>query len=86
MGELDEIVRCVGGGVVSHVCGLLARDFDVWGHGLPDLVLWNSVAATALLVEVKGPGDSLSHAQTAWIHQLIEAGAAVELCHVQRPR
>jgi len=31
---------------------------------------------------MQGPGDSLSHAQTAWIHQLLEAGAAVELCHV----
>ena len=31
---------------------------------------------------LQGPGDHLSHAQTAWIHELMEAGAVVELCHV----
>jgi hypothetical protein len=38
----------------------------------------------ALLVEVKGTGDSLSNAQIAWIHVLMRAGAQLEVCHVTR--
>jgi hypothetical protein len=41
-------------------------------------------ACEALLVEVKGTGDSLSNAQIAWIHVLMRAGAQLEVCHVTR--
>jgi hypothetical protein len=34
------------------------------------------------LVEVKGPGDSLSHRQRAWIDRLVEWGVSVCVCHV----
>jgi hypothetical protein len=33
-------------------------------------------------VEVKGPGDSLSDQQVAWIDRLVRLGATVEVCHV----
>lgn len=38
---------------------------------------------TALLVEVKGPGDRLSCRQEAWIGHLVRAGVNVEVCHVR---
>jgi len=47
--------------------------------------MWKGAEKKGLLVEVKGPGDSLSHAQISWIHELLEAGAAVDVCHVVRP-
>jgi len=53
LAQLDDMVRCVGGRVVERICRLLARDFDVWSHGLPDLVVWNPQTAASLLVEVK---------------------------------
>lgn len=34
------------------------------------------------LVEVKGPGDSLSHRQRAWIDRLVGWGVSVCVCHV----
>lgn len=34
------------------------------------------------LVEVKGPGDRLSHKQMTWLHELRKLGADVEVCHV----
>ena len=38
---------------------------------------------TALLVEVKGPGDRLSCRQAAWLGHLVRAGVNVEVCHVR---
>ena len=84
LADLSVIVRCLGGQVTAHVCHLLAQDYGLWGHGLPDLLVWHPGQQKALLVEVKGPGDSLSHAQACWIHELLEAGASVEVCHVRR--
>ena len=84
LADLQGIVSCICGKVLARLFRCLAQDYCMWGHGLPDLFLWQPSAGRALLVEVKGPGDSLSHAQSAWIHELLEAGAAIELCHVQR--
>ena len=53
LADLDSLARCVGGCVVARVCSLLAQDYDVWGHGLPDLVFWNPACSSALFVEVK---------------------------------
>jgi len=67
------------------------------GAGMPDLVLWRTVAATAAaaatdppelqgrqlcLVEVKGPHDRVSDEQRFFIDQLEEARLPVVLCHV----
>ena len=51
--DLLCIVRCVGGRVLARVCERLAEDYDVWGHGLPDLLFWRPLDHSALLVEVK---------------------------------
>jgi VRR-NUC domain len=44
----------------------------------------NSAASQCVFAEVKGPGDSLSHAQSAWIDKLLAAGATVELVKVEK--
>ena len=62
--------------------------------GLPDLVVPPGAAVTVdghprrvreglLLVEVKGPGDTLSEAQKRWHHRLLGWGLAVELWDVR---
>jgi VRR-NUC domain len=43
-----------------------------------------SDASQCVFAEVKGPGDSLSHAQSAWIDKLLAAGATVELVKVEK--
>lgn len=51
--DLEGIASCVGGRVLQRVCTLLVEDYDVWGHGLPDLLFWSHCSSTALIVEVK---------------------------------
>ncbi|CAM9642647.1 unnamed protein product, partial [Hapterophycus canaliculatus] len=67
-------------------CRNLASNYWAWRHGLPDLFLWHSETkreAYCRWVEVKGPGDSLSCAQEAWIDALVEAGADFVLLRVE---
>ena len=80
---MRQVACALGGRVVHAVCLRLAKDYELWGHGLPDLVMMRG--GVAKMVEVKGPGDSLSAAQSAWIDVLLDAGADVEVCHVTRP-
>lgn len=40
--RLKIIAQCVGGPVLAHVCKILAEDYDGWGNGLPDLLLWKA--------------------------------------------
>lgn len=43
---------------------------------------WRFPKPVFQLVEVKGPGDRLSHKQMTWLHELQRLGADVEVCHV----
>ena len=52
---------------------------------MPDLLLWHPGQGAALLSEVKGPRDALSHQQRAWMRRLAEAGLEVEVLKVVEP-
>jgi len=65
---------------VTKICERLVRNYRHCRSGFPDLVVWNE--RKALIVEVKGPGDSLSPKQMLWIDYLVEIGANVVVCHV----
>lgn len=52
---------------------------------MPDLLLWNQEQHVAKLSEVKGPRDSLSMQQRAWLNVLCEAGLDVEVLKVVEP-
>jgi Fanconi-associated nuclease 1 len=52
------------------------------GSGMPDVTLWKPGEATRLL-EVKGPGDSLSNKQRAWIDTLAAHGVDIVTCLVR---
>ena len=47
--------------------------------GMPDLLLWRPATQDAKLSEVKGPRDSLSNQQRAWIAALLAAGLDCEV-------
>jgi fanconi-associated nuclease 1 len=49
--------------VLSDMCRLLAEDYSLGLGGVPDLFIWNCEQRTAMFVEVKGPGDTLSETQ-----------------------
>ena len=83
--DMCVAARCLGGRVVHAVCSRFARDHKLWHHGLPDLFMLKPRENLAKLVEVKGPGDSLSNAQISWIEALVEVGCDIEVCHVTRP-
>jgi hypothetical protein len=94
--DLERIAQALGGPALASIIARLA--FEGWqaARGLPDLVVLPGPEAPLpgadagtlppglLLAEVKGPGDTVRDAQAAWFHLLIEAGAPVELWHVQR--
>lgn len=71
---LKDVVVCVGGPGLACMCQCLAEDYSAWMSGLPDLLLWNRASKKARLVEVKGPTDSLSHQQRAWLRIMCNSG------------
>jgi hypothetical protein len=88
--ELQFIARGLGGEVLVCVCETLMKDYSLFSHGFPDLLLWreevkgeeeeHGVFVPAVrLVEVKGPGDSLSYAQMFWIDALLRCGGQVRV-------
>lgn len=94
--DLVAITQALGGPALAAVLGRLAWEGWSARRGLPDLVVLPGAAiqlpdanpaalpSGLLLAEVKGPGDTVRDAQAAWFHQLLEAGAPVELWSVVR--
>ncbi|KAM3828217.1 fanconi-associated nuclease 1 [Vipera latastei] len=80
--QAQSLVCCFGGPFLSGVCRRLSRDLRHCRGGLPDLVVWRTEDRQFKLVEVKGPGDRLSHKQMVWLDELQTLGASVEVCHV----
>ncbi|XP_032088351.1 fanconi-associated nuclease 1-like [Thamnophis elegans] len=81
--QAQSLVCCLGGPFLSGVCRRLSQDLRHCRGGLPDLVVWSTGSRQYKLVEVKGPGDRLSHKQTVWLDELQKLGASVEVCHVE---
>ena len=93
---LEAFASSLGPGAVAAVLERLAREGWAAARGLPDLAILPGealridaiparVGAGALLVEVKGPTDSLSDEQKVWLDVLTRAGAPVEVWDL-RPR
>ncbi|XP_031779322.1 fanconi-associated nuclease 1 isoform X1 [Nasonia vitripennis] len=81
--HFKEIVTCLGIDGVTGICERLVSNFRLWRSGFPDLILWNSLTAKCKIVEVKGPGDTLSEKQKLWLQYLERLGIDVEVCHVE---
>lgn len=84
IGELQEIALCLGGPVLALICERFATDFRFTHSGLPDLLLWDPATQRAKLVEVKGPGDSLSEKQIIWIDALARRGCNIVTLYVKK--
>ncbi|KAI7848629.1 VRR-NUC domain-containing protein [Circinella umbellata] len=81
--DLLHLAECIGAIALSSLCRLLAEEFGQRRGGMPDLCCWDYESKRSIFVEVKGPGDSLSETQKAWIDTLAGFGLNVEVCHVQ---
>ncbi|KAF5373813.1 hypothetical protein D9758_000974 [Tetrapyrgos nigripes] len=82
-GDLGEIVECMGGETLVHICKLFCEDYAARTSGVPDLIVWNYESKESRFVEVKGPNDRASASQRLWFDTLLRAGTAVDLCHVE---
>ncbi|KAG9446705.1 hypothetical protein H6P81_012833 [Aristolochia fimbriata] len=63
--DLRAVVTCTGGPCLASFCRHLAKDYQSWSSGMPDLLLWRFIKerGEVKLVEVKGPRDRLSEQQ-----------------------
>jgi len=91
--ELLEMTQSIGGPALSVVFRKFSEDYGYWGGGLPDLFLWRTDFKEnepgSMLVEVKGPRDTLSERQRAWLCYLHKDAAEqmpVYVCHVKEPK
>jgi hypothetical protein len=92
---LGAVVDALGPTALAAVVGAILADGWAAAAGLPDLVVLPGPACAldgafpsrlgphAVLVEVKGPGDTVRPGQAVWFDRLIGAGAPVELWRVR---
>ena len=59
----------------------LLKNFNENRRGLPDLFIWKN--AEHAFAEVKGPGDSLSESQKAWLNGLQDLGENTILVNIE---
>ncbi|KAJ3357022.1 Fanconi-associated nuclease 1 [Entophlyctis luteolus] len=83
--DLLEVAQCFSGTQLAAICDGLIHSYGAHRGGVPDLCVWKNETKEVKLVEVKGEGDHLSHAQIKWIDLLATAGVCVELFRVQLP-
>ena len=84
--QLVTVAQCVGGKGLAVIMRLLAQDHKHWHSGMPDLTLWRTEPTpSALLVEVKGPRDTLSNKQLAWLSEMHFGGLDVQVCKIEEP-
>ncbi|XP_034951589.1 fanconi-associated nuclease 1-like [Chelonus insularis] len=83
--EFKDIIKCLGKKAVIGICKLVASNYCQWSSGFPDLFVWDTSDLKCKIVEVKGPGDTLSIKQKLWIKHLLEFGVDTEVCYV-KPR
>jgi Fanconi-associated nuclease 1 len=86
LSTIQSIISCVGGAGIAAVCSLMCEDYSSWTGGMPDLLLWRPDSQSAKLSEVKGPRDTLSDKQRAWISFLETSGIDVEVLKVKEPQ
>eukprot|EP00118_Oscarella_pearsei_P016476 m.157651 g.157651 ORF g.157651 m.157651 type:complete len:769 (+) comp38714_c0_seq10:811-3117(+) len=81
--DAEDLACCMGGLLLSFVCGRLAVDYRHCRGGVPDLTLWRPSTNDCKFVEVKSPNDRLSTKQVLWIDFLTRHGGKAEVCKVK---
>ena len=81
--HLKEIAVCIGMKPLTAIFRRLLSNFRFNRSGFPDLIMWDARKRKALLVEVKGPGDSLSSKQIMWLEYFGRSGIDCEVAYVK---
>ncbi|XP_023246169.1 fanconi-associated nuclease 1 isoform X2 [Copidosoma floridanum] len=81
--QFKEVVTCLGINAVVGICQKLVSNYRLWRSGFPDLIVWNKLIPKCKIIEVKGPGDSLSEKQKLWLQYLEQLGVEVQVCLVE---
>ncbi|XP_011641094.1 fanconi-associated nuclease 1-like [Pogonomyrmex barbatus] len=81
--SFQEVTYCLGVEGVVGICERLIHNFPLWTAGFPDLIVWNVHTKQYKIVEVKGPGDSLSTKQKLWLDYLNRLGLNTEVCYCE---
>lgn len=75
----------IGSSQASIEQPVLKRASVPFAGGMPDLLLWHPGRNEAKLSEVKGPRDTLSMQQRAWLNALSAVGLQAEVFKVIEP-
>ena len=86
-----EDLCAVANGLGSVLCAEILRvfaangDYSAWSSGAPDLMLWRTRPPWRVKFAevVKGPGDSLSDSQFAWLDMVVRAGGDATVVKVK---
>jgi hypothetical protein len=67
---LIDICECLGCDAISSICARLARDYQYFHCGFPDLFMWDIERHECQIIEVKSSNDKLSSKQLEWLMYL----------------
>ena len=86
--DMIHIANGLGGQCLSSIVTNLCCHYYTWVGGVPDLMIWKTSddgmeEGEVRFIEVKGPNDSLSETQKAWIHLLRTFEIDVMVVHVE---
>ena len=93
--DLIRTAGCLDGPVLAELLQHMVREGKISWTGLPDLVVFDGASVRiegafpafipedVILVEVKGPGDTLREGQRVWIDRLLALGIRVEVWEVE---
>lgn len=81
--ELSSLIRCFKIEQLADLCDYMSKNYRYCRSGGPDLILWSTQTNSVIFVEVKGPGDKLSHKQLIWLDFFITSSIRCEVCYVK---
>ncbi|XP_003743505.1 fanconi-associated nuclease 1-like [Galendromus occidentalis] len=80
--EAETLLSCIPVGTLVGIFRQLLTDFRFYRSGFPDIIMWNEQIRKWKVIEVKGPGDTLSTKQRYWMHLLMSLGVDCVTCRV----
>lgn len=83
LNEFLSLVKCFSSNQLTSLCKFMAQNYRYCRSGGPDLILWSTTLNKCKFVEVKGPGDRLSHKQIMWMDFFLKNSIDVEVCYVK---
>ncbi|KAI6237066.1 Fanconi-associated nuclease [Aphelenchoides besseyi] len=81
--QICRFLSCCPTNALMEMFSMFLTDHRNHRSGLPDLTVWNHTTKQLAVVEVKGPGDTLSTKQRLWLSWFSKNGIKAMVCHVK---